>query len=265
MYDISTDAANPSTSAADEADRAHDDTALPQNTTPQAVPTHKKGPGNATSKKARGKASSVATATRSPTLTQHDKLVHDAMQAAAAINHLLVENTDQTEHQSPDLIRRMLLVRESFEVKGAFDEVTFWQFVDRRCGPVRGKLKNRWQRLAKMCVPKETKRPQVSKYGYVLSALVKRDIRAADVMDAFEDEGAVEPGGRDYTGMERFVQFYKQDTFDPAKPTNPLLTWGKRRLVDHARLVVEALKAQDLLRSRIKDADDILIPFSSAA
>lgn len=193
-------------------------------------------------------AASVVTATLPPVPSGRDKLVGDAVEAAAMVNRLIEEKAGQIENRSRDLIRLMLIVRESFEDQGTIDEEAFWQFVDHRAGPVRGKLKNRWQRLAKVCVPKETKRPQVSKYGYVLAALVKEGIGSDTVMEEFEIEG-----------MDRFVRLYKADIVGPAKDANPFMTLKSERLREQAELLIDALRARHLLSPEVEDVSDLML------
>ncbi|MEN3214179.1 hypothetical protein PUR23_29820 [Methylorubrum populi] len=204
------------------------------------------------------KAASVVTATLPPVHSRHDKLVGDAAKVAAAVNRLIEEKDDQIENRSRDLIRLMLIVRESFKDQGTINEEAFWQFVDRQAGPVRGKLKNRWQRLAKVCVPRETKRPQVSKYGYVLAALVKEGIGSDTVMEEFEAEAPVAGSERDYTGMDRFVRLYKANIPGPAKDANPFMTMEAERLRERAELLIDALRAKHLLNPEIEDVSDLM-------
>lgn len=254
MFDPITDTTNPSTVSINETGSTH------ASDTPTKTATAKM----ASNKKRRGKASSVATATPPSMPTRQDKLVDDAMKAGEALNRLLNDSTEKTENQSRDLIRRMLLVRESFEANGAFDEDAFWKFVDHRAGRVRGKLTNRWQRLAKVCVPKSTKAPQVSKLGYVLAALNSEGIDSTTVMDEFDEAGSVAGSERDYTGLDRFVRLYKASIGDPLKSANPFMDMKPRRLVDQAHLLYEALRAKDLLNPKIKDVDDFVTPFSAS-
>lgn len=203
-------------------------------------------------------AASVVTATLLPVPTGRDKLVGDAVEVAATVNRLIEEKADQIENRSRDLIRLMLLVRESFEDQGTIDEKALWQFVDRRAGSVRGKLKNPWQRLAKACVPKGTKRPQVSKYGYVLAALVTEGIGSDTVMEEFEAEAPVAGSERDYTGMDRFVRLYKANIPGPAKDANPFMTMEAERLRERAELLIDALRAKHLLNPEIEDVSDLM-------
>ncbi|MGA4555590.1 hypothetical protein [Methylorubrum aminovorans] len=211
-------------------------------------------------KNAGGKAASVVTATLPPVPNRGDKLVGEAVEVAATVNRLIEQKAGQIENRSRDLIRLMLLVRESFENQGTIDEKALWQFVDRRAGPVRGALRNQWQRLAKVCVPKETKRPQVSKYGYVLAALVKEGIGSDTVMEEFEAEAPVADSKRDYTGMDRFVRLYKADIAGPPRDANPFMTLKSERLREQAELLIDALRARHLLSPEVEDVSDLVLP-----
>jgi hypothetical protein len=224
--------------------------------TPQQKPVSESAPRQ---NKARAEAASVVTATLPAIPTERDKLVEGALEVAAAVNLLIEQKAEQVENRSRDLIRLMLVVRESFkdEDSGIIDEEAFWPFVKHRAGG-RSKPKNQWQRLAKACVPKKTKSPQVSKYGYVLAALVQEGVSSETVMDEFEVRDSVAGSDRQYTGLDRFVRLYKAATRDPSKSKNPFSKMSPERLRDRAEFLIEALRNKGMLNPQIEDVDDLV-------
>lgn len=180
----------------------------------------------------------------------HEILTEEAIAEANAINGLSDKHAQSVEKRSRILIQRILRVRESFETNEIFDEKAFQEFLRRRKHRAGGKLKNPWQRVVKLCMPEGTHRSLVSKYGYVVAALVEREIRADTVLAAFEQREFVEGDNREYSGLERFVRLYKQDVRPPVvsdEPKDPFAGWSKNRVAQSAFSFITLLYVNDML------------------
>lgn len=211
------------------------------------------------------KSTTVAMATPVSVSALQAKLVDDAVEIAHDINGVISRSGHEVEDKSRELIRRMLLVRESFENEddGVFNADAFWEFVEHRAGPVRVPPKNPWQRLAKACVPEGTKRPQVSKYGYVLAALVREEIASDSVIEEFDDERPVGDSERDYTGLDRFVRLHRHHLRGESGPVNPFMTMKPQRLRTQAEFLIKALKEKGLLNPQVGDVNHLMLPSPS--
>jgi hypothetical protein len=196
-----------------------------------------------------------------------DARVADANAAVEQYAALYVAGPKATDAQGREAIRRMLLVRESFEVNGAFDWDTFIPYADNVLGRLRVPPKNSWQRLARVCCPKTTKPPQVSKFGYILATLDRLGVKSANVMAEFAKCEPVKEGGPNYTGMDRFVRLFKRDMKEQAAedeieveadPKNPYERYADEQLVKSAKFLTEELRMRKMLRGDIVDVEDVL-------
>ncbi|AWB20302.1 hypothetical protein DA075_04590 [Methylobacterium currus] len=191
----------------------------------------------------------------------HNALVAHAVDAVKQYTGLDSRAAEQVDAQGQEAIRRMLIVRESFEIDGQFDWVSFNAYADNQRGRLKTPPKNPLQRLARVCCPPTTKRPQVSKFGYVLAALDQRGITSATVMAEFRKREPVKDGGPDHGGMERFVRLFKLDMKEEAGKSgesNPYERYTDIRLIKHAKFLIEALRAREMLRDGVVDVEGIL-------
>ncbi|SEO42567.1 hypothetical protein SAMN04487843_101347 [Methylobacterium sp. ap11] len=173
------------------------------------------------------------------------------------------EGDKATDAKGREAIHHMLLVGESFEVNGKFDWEAFSTYADKKCGRLRTPPKNPLQRLARVCCPKGTKAPQVTKFGYILAALRQRGITSTNVMAEFAKREPVKDGGPNYTGMDRFVRLHKRDVKeeageDEAAPENPFKGFTDKRLAKNAKLLTDELRSRKMLRDGIVDFEGVL-------
>jgi hypothetical protein len=212
-----------------------------------------------------GKPEIVTTVTKSDAFKK-------AQEAGQSYDTLLKKHDKKAEAVGREAIRDMLRFAECFKSTkdGPVDEEALMSFLDDQTGKAHGGVKNPWQRLAKVCSLEGTARPIVSKRGYVLAALVARQIASEDVLAAFkqEEEVVLDNAGNkaNKSGMEKYILIYKamqranKLTVEGtnAAPFNPYDKWPKEKLAREAKNFLAALNKHGLLAGKPARVEDML-------
>ncbi|MGU3466877.1 hypothetical protein ACLBXO_18680 [Methylobacterium sp. C33D] len=202
-----------------------------------------------------------------------------AQEAGQSYDKLLKKHDKKAEAVGREAIREMLRFAECFKLTedGPIDEEALMGFLDDETGKAHGGVKNPWQRLAKVCSLEGTARPIVSKRGYVLAALVAKQVASEDVLTAFkkEEEVVLDNSGNkaNKSGMEKYILIYKamQRVKKPAvegaktAPSNPFEKWSKEKLAREAKNFLTALDKHDLLATKPDRIEDMLAGDARAA
>ncbi|GJD54752.1 hypothetical protein [Methylobacterium dankookense] len=182
-----------------------------------------------------------------------------ALKEAKLYEHACKKHDKAADKASWTLVYLMLRVLETFEQNGQRNEAAFEAFLTTNRARKHGNSDTEYHRLAKACTPKEANSSRVSKLGGAIAALRARGIGSATVEEELKKRLPVEDGGERHGGVHRFFLLYQKAKRDKAKqdkaeqeqagttPPNPYANLAPERLVKQAKLLLQALKTQNLL------------------
>ncbi len=170
------------------------------------------------------------------------------------------------------LMELMLRVRESFvnPATGKLAGKPYEAFLEKHGAKPHGNVKHPLRRLAQVCCPKTTDSDRVSKYGYALTALTKRDIGSATVRAELQKREAIKPGGPLRWGINRFVLLHRQvvqknTPQKSEKSPNRYMAYEPDRLRKEAVLILLALKDKGLIPPQFEGIEAALSEPAQAA